>query len=102
MMILIKDDNNDAYSMMLIDDDDDDDDNDDEDDNDIDGDCKMIMVLIIITIISHFRQLKIEGSTSLYITKLANVFFASVVETGKEFRRIFSKGSNASGQIASS
>eukprot|EP00794_Sanderia_malayensis_P015166 gene15166-16725_t len=43
-----------------------------------------------------FRQLKIEGSTSLYITKLANVFFASVVETGKEFRKIFSKGSSAS------
>jgi len=43
-----------------------------------------------------FRQLKIEGSTSLYITKLANVFFTSVLETGKEFRRIFTKSSNSS------
>ncbi|XP_065061523.1 exocyst complex component 8-like isoform X2 [Rhopilema esculentum] len=42
------------------------------------------------------RQLKIEGSTVLYITKLANVFFTSVVENGKEFRRIFTKNSSAS------
>ena len=35
----------------------------------------------------------------LYITKLANVFFTSVVENGKEFRRIFTKNSSASGDF---
>ena len=35
----------------------------------------------------------------MYITKLANVFFSSVIETGKEFRKIFNKSSNASGEF---
>lgn len=37
-----------------------------------------------------FRQLKIEGATSLYIAKLSSAFFSSVVETGKEFDQVFS------------
>ncbi|XP_020606527.1 exocyst complex component 8-like isoform X2 [Orbicella faveolata] len=36
------------------------------------------------------RQLKIEGATSLYISKLSSAFFSSVIETGKEFDQVFS------------
>ncbi|XP_033104585.1 exocyst complex component 8-like [Anneissia japonica] len=36
------------------------------------------------------RQLRIEGATTVYITKLCNVFFTHMFETGKEFRKAFS------------
>ena len=36
------------------------------------------------------RQLKIEGATSLYISKLSTAFFSSIIETGKEFEQVFS------------
>ncbi|XP_022793025.1 exocyst complex component 8-like [Stylophora pistillata] len=36
------------------------------------------------------RQLKIEGATSLYITKLSTAFFSCIIETGKEFEQVFS------------
>ncbi|XP_073246335.1 exocyst complex component 8-like [Porites lutea] len=36
------------------------------------------------------RQLKIEGATSLYISKLSAAFFSSIIETGKEFDQVFS------------
>ena len=45
----------------------------------------------IIFYIVYFRQLKIEGATALYITKLSNVFFTSLVECHKEFCRLFSQ-----------
>ncbi|XP_071945087.1 exocyst complex component 8-like [Antedon mediterranea] len=35
------------------------------------------------------RQLRIEGATTVYITKLCNVFFTHMFETGKEFRKAF-------------
>ncbi|XP_028394084.1 exocyst complex component 8-like [Dendronephthya gigantea] len=38
-----------------------------------------------------FRHLKIEGATALYITKLSNVFFTSLVECHKEFCKLFSE-----------
>lgn len=37
-----------------------------------------------------FRQLKIEGATALYISKLSNVFFTSLIECHKEFCKLFS------------
>lgn len=38
-----------------------------------------------------FRQLKIEGATALYITKLSNVFFTSLIECHREFCKLFSE-----------
>lgn len=38
-----------------------------------------------------FRQLKIEGATALYITKLSNVFFTSLIECHKQFCKLFSE-----------
>lgn len=35
------------------------------------------------------RQLRIEGATLLYIHKLCNIFFTSVLETAKEFEMNF-------------
>ncbi|EDO47810.1 predicted protein [Nematostella vectensis] len=35
------------------------------------------------------RQLKIEGATALYISKLSSVFFMSLIETGREFQKSF-------------
>ncbi|XP_074626269.1 exocyst complex component 8-like [Acropora palmata] len=36
------------------------------------------------------RQLKIEGATRLYVSKLSTAFFSSIIETGKEFDQVFS------------
>lgn len=35
------------------------------------------------------RQLRIEGATLLYIHKLCNIFFTSVMDTAKEFEMNF-------------
>ncbi|KAF3703054.1 Exocyst complex component 8 [Channa argus] len=37
------------------------------------------------------RQLRIEGATLLYIHKLCNIFFTSVLETAKEFKMDFAR-----------
>lgn len=50
----------------------------------------LILVMAKIQYSILFRQLKIEGATSLYITKLSSAFFSSVIETGKEFDKVFS------------
>lgn len=39
------------------------------------------------------RQLRIEGSTLLYINKLCNVFFTSLLDTAREFERDFAADS---------
>ena len=39
---------------------------------------------------NSFKQLKMEGATAIYIKKLASVFFTSVIETGREYKRNFS------------
>ncbi|XP_020907307.2 exocyst complex component 8 [Exaiptasia diaphana] len=44
-------------------------------------------------LLTPIRQLKIEGATALYITKLSNVFFTSLIETGKEFQKAFAGSS---------
>ncbi len=36
-----------------------------------------------------FRQLKIEGATTLYIKRLCQVFFGGLMDTGKEFMKAF-------------
>ena len=45
---------------------------------------------------NSFKQLKMEGATTLFITKLANVFFTALIETGKEYRKIFPKNAHCS------
>lgn len=45
---------------------------------------------------NSFKQLKMEGATAIYITKLASVFFTSLIETGKEYKRNFSLNQNCS------
>jgi len=45
---------------------------------------------------NSFKQLKMEGATAIYIQKLASVFFTSVIETGKEYKRNFSLNRNCS------
>ena len=37
----------------------------------------------------NIRQLKIEGATTLYIRRLCEVFFSSIMETGHEFMKAF-------------
>ena len=48
---------------------------------------------------NSFKQLKMEGATALYITKLANVFFTAVIETGKEYKKNFPANKNCSSFI---
>ena len=50
----------------------------------------LIFVMAKIQFALSLRQLKIEGATSLYISKLSSAFFSSVIETGKEFDQVFS------------
>lgn len=46
-----------------------------------------------------YKQLKMEGATQLFITKLANVFFTAVIETGKEYKKIFPTNASCSAFI---
>ncbi|XP_066935290.1 exocyst complex component 8-like [Clytia hemisphaerica] len=45
---------------------------------------------------NSFKQLKMEGATAIYVRKLASVFFTSVIETGREYKRNFTLNSNCS------
>ena len=38
----------------------------------------------------NLRQLKTEGATTLYITRITGLFFPFVVDTGREITRVFS------------
>ncbi|KAG1670499.1 Exocyst complex component 8 [Nymphon striatum] len=42
----------------------------------------------------HIKQLKIEGSTVMYIRRMSSVFFNFLLDTGKEFLRAFPKNNN--------
>lgn len=48
------------------------------------------LTCVLVVVVVSRRQLKIEGATSLYITKLSATFFSSIIETGKEFDQVFS------------
>ena len=45
---------------------------------------------------NSYKQLKMEGAVAMYITKLAEVFFVAVIETGKEYKKIYPLNKNAS------
>ena len=53
---------------------------------------KSVMAIVWLVTISFlvWRQLKIEGATRLYVSKLSTAFFSSIIETGKEFDQVFS------------
>ncbi|XP_031574721.1 exocyst complex component 8-like [Actinia tenebrosa] len=55
--------------------------------------CQLFLKNRSEAIKQSLRQLKIEGATALYITKLSNVFFTSLIETGKEFQKVFAGNS---------
>ncbi|XP_071500482.1 exocyst complex component 8-like [Diadema antillarum] len=53
--------------------------------------CDLFLKNRSAAIKQSLRQLRIEGATSLYVTKLCHVFFNHIIETGKEFRFTFSQ-----------
>ncbi|XP_038076884.1 exocyst complex component 8-like [Patiria miniata] len=53
--------------------------------------CDLFLKNRSASIKQSLRQLKIEGATSMYITKLCSVFFNHIIETGKEFRFTFAE-----------
>ncbi|XP_033642017.1 exocyst complex component 8-like isoform X2 [Asterias rubens] len=53
--------------------------------------CDLFLKNRSASIKQSLRQLRIEGATSMYITKLCGVFFNNIIETGKEFRITFSE-----------
>ena len=62
--------------------------------------CDLFLKNRSASIKQSLRQLRIEGATSMYITKLCGVFFNHIIETGKEFRFTFSENQGCfSGKI---
>ncbi|XP_072035094.1 LOW QUALITY PROTEIN: exocyst complex component 8-like [Amphiura filiformis] len=53
--------------------------------------CDLFLKNRSAAIKQSLRQLRIEGATSIYITKLCSVFFNHIIETGKEFRTTFAE-----------
>ncbi|XP_022090241.1 exocyst complex component 8-like isoform X2 [Acanthaster planci] len=53
--------------------------------------CDLFLKNRSASIKQSLRQLRIEGATSMYITKLCGVFFHHIIETGKEFRFTFAE-----------
>ena len=53
--------------------------------------CDLFLKNRSASIKQSLRQLRIEGATSMYITKLCGVFFNHIIETGKEFRFTFAE-----------
>lgn len=51
--------------------------------------CKLFLKNRAVAVQTAIRQLRIEGATLLYIHKLCNIFFTSVMETAKEFEMNF-------------
>lgn len=51
--------------------------------------CELFLKNRAAAVQTAIRQLRIEGATSLYIHKLCNIFFTSLLETAKEFEMDF-------------
>lgn len=58
--------------------------------------CFLLFVLLLL----FYRQLKIEGNTVLYISKLSSTFFYGLIESAEEFKKAFTENNDsASGKI---
>ncbi|PIN97003.1 hypothetical protein AB205_0016310, partial [Aquarana catesbeiana] len=55
--------------------------------------CELFLKNRAVAVQTAIRQLRIEGATILYIHKLCNVFFTSLLETAKEFEMDFAGNS---------
>lgn len=51
--------------------------------------CELFLKNRAAAVQTAIRQLRIEGATLLYIHKLCNIFFTSLLETAKEFEMDF-------------
>nr|XP_057927209.1 exocyst complex component 8 [Doryrhamphus excisus] len=51
--------------------------------------CELFLKNRAVAVQTAIRQLRIEGATLLYIHKLCNIFFTSLLETAKEFEMDF-------------
>lgn len=51
--------------------------------------CELFLKNRAAAVHTAIRQLRIEGATLLYIHKLCNIFFTSLLETAKEFEMNF-------------
>lgn len=51
--------------------------------------CELFLKNRAAAVQTAIRQLRIEGATLLYIHKLCNIFFTSLLETAKEFQMDF-------------
>eukprot|EP00117_Sycon_ciliatum_P001219 scpid57469/ scgid0291/ Exocyst complex component 8 len=57
--------------------------------------CELFLKNYSRVIDHHFRQLKIEGNTSLYISRLSSTFFFGLIEAAEEFRKAFSENNDS-------
>lgn len=55
--------------------------------------CELFLKNRAAAVQTAIRQLRIEGATLLYIHKLCNIFFTSLLETAKEFQMDFAGNS---------
>ena len=64
--------------------------------------CKLITFILCLHcawMCCVCRQLKIEGNTALYISKLSSTFFYGVIESAEEFKKAFTENNDsASGE----
>ncbi|XP_047132141.1 exocyst complex component 8 [Hydra vulgaris] len=61
--------------------------------------CKLFFRNRGFEIKNSFKQLKMEGAVTMYIAKLAEVFVNALIETGKEYKKIYPQNKNASAYL---